>query len=653
MDRLRRTGPRPPATRSRRGDVVEDAAPRSPGRAAPRGRRADGPRRPRDEGQHAHDGDGPGEPDDEGLRPARARRTGRGPARGPALLGEARSGSAAPRAPRPGRRAPPPGAEGRSSTPMRIPRRKVTAADPTRRRASPREGVAPGRRPQSRGEGRDGERLAVRPHGHEDELRRRAEPPLPRLAGSRRTSRARPASRSDPRSTSRRRHLDGLALVDGRLEVDRVDVGRHDRRPRVPQGHDRGRLVHQRERDAAEQGPARVRLPRHDDPRERDRRHRHGRDLGRGRGRSGRRRRDRAPGASALASARSRSAIRSSTASMPQDTRMNPSSKPSALRVARGDARMRHDRRVLDQALDAAERLGAREDADGREEGLRGGQAAADQHEREHPAEALHLALGERVLRVARQARPRHPLDLRVLREELGDVLGVRRVALHAHVERLQAAQHEEAVERARHAADRVLEEAEALGERVVAREHRAADDVAVAVQVLRRRVDDDVGAELEGALEVRRRNVLSTTISTPCALADLRDGGEVGELERRVRRRLDPDELRLLARSPSRRSSRRSCRTGVNDEAAALEHLVEDAERAAVDVVGVDDVVARVQECAAGSRSRRAPRRTRARAARPRGTRGSPRARRAWGCACGEYSKPLWTPGPPGRTSR
>src|SRR5437868_6510433 len=37
------------------------------------------------------------------------------------------------------------------------------------------------------------------------------------------------------------------------------------------------------------------------------------------------------------------------------------------------DARVRHDRRVLDEALDAAERLGAGEQADGLEESARGG----------------------------------------------------------------------------------------------------------------------------------------------------------------------------------------------------------------------------------------------------------------------------------------
>ena len=56
------------------------------------------------------------------------------------------------------------------------------------------------------------------------------------------------------------------------------------------------------------------------------------------------------------------------------------------------------------------------------------------------------------------------------------------------------------------HGADRVLQERERVAQlRGRVDDQRAADDVGVAVQVLRHRVRDDVGAELERALEVRR----------------------------------------------------------------------------------------------------------------------------------------------------
>ena len=78
-------------------------------------------------------------------------------------------------------------------------------------------------------------------------------------------------------------------------------------------------------------------------------------------------------------------------------------------------------------------------------------------------------------------------------------------VTLHPHRERLEPAQHEVAVERARHRADRVLEEPDPLGELGIVRGREPADDVGVAAEVLRGRVHHDVGAELERALQVRR----------------------------------------------------------------------------------------------------------------------------------------------------
>ena len=65
---------------------------------------------------------------------------------------------------------------------------------------------------------------------------------------------------------------------------------------------------------------------------------------------------------------------------------------------------MGHDRRVLDQALDAAQALGQREDPQRFEKAPRAGEVAVRSIERDHAAEAaVHLALGERVLRVARR----------------------------------------------------------------------------------------------------------------------------------------------------------------------------------------------------------------------------------------------------------
>src|SRR5204863_35919 len=84
--------------------------------------------------------------------------------------------------------------------------------------------------------------------------------------------------------------------------------------------------------------------------------------------------------------------------------------------------------------IDAAARLGAREQPHGLQEAARGRKPAADP-EIEHAAEAAHLTLRERVLRVRGEAGVGDPLDHRVLLEELRDAGGVLLVALHADVE--------------------------------------------------------------------------------------------------------------------------------------------------------------------------------------------------------------------------
>ena len=124
-------------------------------------------------------------------------------------------------------------------------------------------------------------------------------------------------------------------------------------------------------------------------------------------------------------------------------------------------------------------------------------------------------------------------------------------VALHPDGERLQAAQHQVAVERGGDAAGGVLDEAEPLGERVVARHRRAADHVGVAVQVLGRRVDDEVGPELQRPLEVRGGEGVVDDRDGAARAGQLRHRRDVGDLEERVGGALDPDEPRRGLEGP------------------------------------------------------------------------------------------------------
>ena len=92
-----------------------------------------------------------------------------------------------------------------------------------------------------------------------------------------------------------------------------------------------------------------------------------------------------------------------------------------------------------------------------------------------------------------------------MVEQRVDDRLRVREVLVHAHVQRAHAAQREIAVERRAGDAEAVGPPRELVAERGVARDDRAADDVAVAVQILRRRVHDDVRAERDRLLQRRR----------------------------------------------------------------------------------------------------------------------------------------------------
>src|SRR5205823_13593279 len=122
--------------------------------------------------------------------------------------------------------------------------------------------------------------------------------------------------------------------------------------------------------------------------------------------------------------------------------------------------------------------------------------------EGDHPAEVMHLPRGNRVARVSRQARVEHLLDARMPFEEARDRVRVMAVLPHPDGQRLDTAQDEPAVEWTGDRAERLLQEREPLSDRRIVRGREAADDVGMAAEVLRRRVDDDVRSQLERALE-------------------------------------------------------------------------------------------------------------------------------------------------------
>ena len=205
---------------------------------------------------------------------------------------------------------------------------------------------------------------------------------------------------------------------------------------------------------------------------------------------------------------------------------------------------MGHRRRVADERLDAAQALRQAEKLRPREEPLGRVRPPLQPH-RDHPAEVSHLAASHGVPGVVGEAGVENLLDGRLLRQPDGQLGRVVAVSVHPDRERLQPAECQVAVERPGDAAGRVLVELDRV-EQVLWPDHRPADHVRVPAEVLRRRVDDDVGPELDRLLEVGRRERVIDGQLGPVLVGDLGDGRDVEDLQERVGRRFDPDELGL-----------------------------------------------------------------------------------------------------------
>ena len=79
----------------------------------------------------------------------------------------------------------------------------------------------------------------------------------------------------------------------------------------------------------------------------------------------------------------------------------------------------------------------------------------------------------------------------------------------------------------------------------VLFRDNDPTDDIAMAAEIFRGRMHDEIGAEIERSLNDRRPGVVANAERAAC-VHDFGDGREVDNLQKRIRRRLHPDQFRL-----------------------------------------------------------------------------------------------------------
>ena len=153
------------------------------------------------------------------------------------------------------------------------------------------------------------------------------------------------------------------------------------------------------------------------------------------------------------------------------------------------------------------------------------------------------------------------------------------------------------------------LEKPETFRERTLfARDDRAAHDVRMARQVLRRRMHDEVVSERERPLQERRRPRVVARDQRPRAMRQGADGFQVRDRNRRIRRSFRPDETRgRLQRAFDGRQIRHVDERDV--KAPGSEVLLQELGRPVVHVERRDDVVAGFEGLKNGHRRGRARR--------------------------------------------
>src|SRR6266545_1690309 len=144
----------------------------------------------------------------------------------------------------------------------------------------------------------------------------------------------------------------------------------------------------------------------------------------------------------------------------------------------------------------------------------------------------------------------------------------------------------------------------------IAAADHRPTDHVGMPAEVLRRAVNHQIGAQLDRLLQIRRDEGVIDRQRRFRLVGQVGDGGDIDDLQERVCRRLDPDEL-----CRRRDDLAEAVRAGVfgvaRHQAPRLEDPFQQAKRAAVEIGGRRHLIAGPQQ-RKHRRRRRQPRRER-----------------------------------------
>ena len=170
-------------------------------------------------------------------------------------------------------------------------------------------------------------------------------------------------------------------------------------------------------------------------------------------------------------------------------------------------------------------------------------------------------------------------------------------MTLHADRQGFQSAQDKKGIERAGDAAGGVLEKTQALREVIVSDHDGAADHVGMAVEVLRRRMHDDVDPQFQGPLRPwRGEGIVDRRQNTPRP-RDRRDGGQIHQVQHGIAGSFQPDQPGVRMDGAVQRPGIAEVRVIENQPRRSLAHLLEQAGRAAIEVAKRQNPVAGIEQ--------------------------------------------------------
>jgi hypothetical protein len=154
------------------------------------------------------------------------------------------------------------------------------------------------------------------------------------------------------------------------------------------------------------------------------------------------------------------------------------------------------------------------------------------------------------------ESRVVHAFDLRLGAEEFRHPARIRAMHRHPRRQRAAAAQRQPGVERRQRGAGDVQAVRDPAMQVVLAREHqRAAEHIAMAAEILSRRMHHHVGAQIERTRQQRRCKGVVADQQRAAAVRDVGQRRDIADLHSWIGRRLRPQQIdAAIARGAHRR---------------------------------------------------------------------------------------------------